>query len=155
MFPNPERASEPQTANPTGAQRPADQEVSVLSSARRCTGAYRAGDASWDVRRRRNECDRRSREGDRLDKRSGCENCARSGVPDTARGKIVIGCRRFVSRCCRDGRRVIRSQAQCVRVKAKGEIADTICWTDQCTSMKPRSRDLHQQSDKGENDTKA
>ena len=138
-----------------GAQRPADQAASVLSSCRRGTGANGAGKASWDVRRRRRESDTRRSEGNSLDKHSGCENSARSSVPDAARGKIVIRPRRIVSRRCGNARRVIRSQAQCVRVKGKGEIADAVCWTDQCTSMEPRSRDLHQQSDKGKNDTKA
>jgi hypothetical protein len=154
VFPNPERASDRQAANPVGAA-PADQAARALSSCRRGTGANGAGAASWDVRRRRGERDTRCSEGNGLDKRSGCENSARSGVPDAARGEIVIRSRRFVSRCCGDGRRVIRSQAQCVRVKGKGEIADAVCWTDQCTSMESRSRDLHQQSEKGKNDAKA
>jgi hypothetical protein len=68
---------------------------------------------------------------------------------------MVIRLRRFVSRRCGGGSRVIRSQAQCVRIKGKREIADAVCRTDQCASMEPWSRDLHQQSDKGKNDAKA
>jgi hypothetical protein len=152
VFPNPERASDRQAANPVDGQQPADQAASGLSSCRRGTGANGAGEASWDVRRRRRERDKRRREGDGLDQRRGCENSAGSGVPDAARGKMVIRLRRFVSRCCGGRRPVIRSQAQCVRVKSKGEIADAVCRTDQYRSMEPWSRELHQESDKGKND---
>jgi hypothetical protein len=127
VFPNPERAIDPQAANPMGAQRPADQAARALSSCRRGTGANGAGEASWDVRRRRRESDGRRSEGDGLDERSGCENRAGSAVPDAARGKIVIRLGRLVSRCGGNGRGVIRGQAQCVRVKGKGKFADAIC----------------------------
>ena len=134
VFRNPERASYRQAANPVGAM-PADQAASMLSSCWRGAGANGGGEASWDVRRRRRECDTRRRECDGLDQRRGCENSAGSGVPDAARGKMVIRLRRFVSRCCGDGHRVTRSPAQCVRVKGKGEIADAVCRTDWGASM--------------------
>ena len=138
-----------------GAQRPADQAARALSSCRRGTGANVAGEASWDVHRRRRESDTRRSECNWLDERSGCENRAGSAVPGAARGKIVIRLRRFVSRCCGNGRGVIRSQAQCVRAKVNGEFADAVRWTERCTSMESWSRALHQQSDHRENNTKA
>ena len=70
-----------------GAQRPADEAARALSSCRRGTGANGAGEASWDVRRRRRESDGRRSEGDGLDERSGCENRAGSSVPDAAAAK--------------------------------------------------------------------
>ena len=114
-----------------------------------------AGEASWDVRWRRRERDTKRSKRNGLDERSGCESSAGSPVPYAARGKVVIRLGRFVSRCCGNGRGVIRGQAQCVRVKGKGEFADAICQTDRGASMESRSRALHQQSDDGKNNTEA
>ena len=91
VFPNPERASDRQAANPMGARRPADQAARALSSCRRGTGANVAGEASWDVRWRRREGDTRRSECDGLDEHSGRQNGPDAPVPKAAPREIVIG----------------------------------------------------------------
>jgi hypothetical protein len=73
-----------------------DQGSGTLSSNRRGAGSGGPGFVGGDGLGRRSKADAKRAKGDRLGERHGCESGAHAGVPEAARGKIVMRLGRVV-----------------------------------------------------------
>src|SRR5262249_32577054 len=89
-FPNPEGANDRSAATPTRGAATIDQRSGTLSSNRRCAGSGSTGFVGGDVCRGCSKADTKRRKGDRRSKRHRRERGAHAGVPEAARGKIVM-----------------------------------------------------------------